>query len=140
MCLIWETHRKRHLPLLPHNLAFRLRVQVKRKYTFYQSHFLKRLAIYDCFYYTIAETKFKVASWAGTTFLDKNPKIFANYIYLLNFFFALKLKKSGFLTKVGYPRTQNPHKYWVCGHSVYGQKRFKKWAENPNFWPKLDIH
>nr|DAO78703.1 MAG TPA: hypothetical protein [Caudoviricetes sp.] len=48
--------------MLPHNLAFRLRVQVKRKYTFYQSHFLKRLAIYDCFYYTIAETKFKVAS------------------------------------------------------------------------------
>ena len=43
--------------------------------------------------YTIAETKFKVASWAGTTFLDKNPKIFANYIYLLNFFLTLELKK-----------------------------------------------
>nr|DAS08553.1 MAG TPA: hypothetical protein [Caudoviricetes sp.] len=33
---------------MPHNLAFRLRVQVKREYTFYQSHSLKRLAIYDC--------------------------------------------------------------------------------------------
>nr|DAS08554.1 MAG TPA: hypothetical protein [Caudoviricetes sp.] len=25
--------------------------------------------------------------------MDKNPKIFANYIYLLNFFFTLELKK-----------------------------------------------
>ena len=31
------------------------------------------------------------------TFLAKNPKIFANYIYLLNFFFALEFEK-----KVGF--------------------------------------
>jgi hypothetical protein len=41
------------------------------------------------------------------------------------------------LTKVGYPRTQNPHKYWVCGHSVYGQKRFKKVGRKPKLNTKV---
>lgn len=50
--------------------------------------------------YTIAETKFKVASWAGATFLDKNPKIFANYIFIKLFLHIKVEKKVGFWPKL----------------------------------------